>query len=565
MSEAPVFRVNLVRDPNNRNAQLYIQDVYEFVEYEMEVSYEDIVGLQRRGLHSYDVMIKREEYDKYIDTLNGFKDRKIELSNRKIVTVINPYEQLTYVVVRGFPMHWEIEKMNRIMSYYGEIRQVINERYNAKATEGTRYYGKWNGNIRYKMKLRTRIPCGLTVCDERLQIYYPEQEQACRKCDLGGHKWFNCKTPFRERTNIFNMEDFPELDEQIIPGSILRSKTTDENENHSENGKDNDKDTDMDNHEENNEKEEDQAARDTPIREVEQDLENGIGVNPGHPTDVKERSEKKYIENQDEILLASPDQGINSYENRKLETDTEYEELQLIEKTQEINLKEKVIDRDERGNIKKSTVTFDADFHHRDISQVFDKSSMEQDAEKYSCEGQKEERGKMDLEIQKGGEHGNNKNSTVIFGADSHHQDISQGLNKPSMEQDVEKLVCLGQKGERGQMDLDIQKGEMNPDIIDILNVEMGINDDIDSQVITPGQRTATDEEKNTQENTDTSKNKKRLASSEDEISDSFCGFVGPSNFKKDVKNTEDAKTNSKEKHERDKKKIRKVEHGKYE
>ena len=31
MSEAPVFRVNLVRDPNNRNAQLYIQDVYDWL------------------------------------------------------------------------------------------------------------------------------------------------------------------------------------------------------------------------------------------------------------------------------------------------------------------------------------------------------------------------------------------------------------------------------------------------------------------------------------------------------------------------------------------------------
>ena len=124
MSEAPVFRINLVRDPNNRNAQLYIQDVYELVEYEMEVSYEDVVGVQRRGLHSFDIMIKREEYAKYIDILNGFKDKKIELSNGKIVTVINPYE--------------------------------------------------------------------------RLKVYYPEQEQSCRKCDLRGHKWFNCKTPFRE-------------------------------------------------------------------------------------------------------------------------------------------------------------------------------------------------------------------------------------------------------------------------------------------------------------------------------------------------------------------------------
>ena len=235
------------------------------VEYEIEVSYEDVVGVQRRGLHSFDIMIKREEYAKYIDILNGFKDKKIELSNGKIVTVINPYERLTYVVVRGFPMHWEIEKMNRIISYYGEIRQVINERYSAKAAEGTRYDGKWNGNIKYKMKLRTRIPCGLTVCDERLQVYYPEQEQACRKCDLRGHKWFNCKTPFRERRNIFNMEDFPELDEEIIRGSILRNRNTEENENgnenekenenenenNNENGKENEKDTEMDSHEEN--------------------------------------------------------------------------------------------------------------------------------------------------------------------------------------------------------------------------------------------------------------------------------------------------------------------------
>ena len=247
----------------------------------------------------------------------------------------------------------------------------------------------------------------------------------------------------------------------------------------------------MNSHEENTEKEEDQADRDTPIRKIDQNLENGIVVNPDQTTDVIERSEKNNIENQDEIHLATPIQGINSHENRKSETDTEDEEIQLIEKTQEINLKEKVIDSDEQGNTKSSTVTFDADFHHRDISQVSNKSPMEQDADKWGCEEQKEERGKMDLVI---------------------------------------------------------QKGEINLDIIDTLNVDIGINADIDSQVITPGQRNATDEEKKTPENTDNPKGEKRLASSEDEISDSFCGFVGSSNFKEDVKNTEDAETKSKEK-----------------
>ena len=510
MSEAPVFRINLVRDPNNRNAQLYIQDVYELVEYEIEVSYEDVVGVQRRGLHSFDIMIKREEYAKYIDILNGFKDRKIELSNGKIVTVINPYERLTYVVVRGFPMHWEIEKMNRIISYYGEIRQVINERYSAKAAEGTRYDGKWNGNIKYKMKLRTRIPCGITVCDERLQVYYPEQEQACRKCDLRGHKWFNCKTPFRERRNIFNMEDFPELDEEIIRGSILRNRNTEENENgnenekenenDNENGKENDKDTEMDSHEENTGKEEDQADRDTLTRDMEQELENEVEVKSGEITKVKERSEKNDIENQDEIHLATLTQEIDSHENREIETDTEYEELQLIRKTQEINLKEK--------QIKDNLLCIEADFHHRDISQVLNKAPMEPDAEKRGYQGQEEKRGKTDL---------------------------------------------------------DFQKGELNLDITDMLTVEMGINADIDSQVITPGQRIVIDEEENIPKNTDITKKKKRMASSEDEISDSFCGFVAPLNFKEDDKNTEDTKSNSKENHERDKKKIRKEEHGKNE
>ena len=188
MSDVPVFRINLVRDPNNIHAQLYIQDVYELVEEEMEVSYEDVIGVQRRGFQSFDIMIKKEEYAKYSDIINDFMNKRIQLSNGKIVTVIDAYEKLTYVVVRGFPMHWEIEKMHRIMSYYGEIRQVINERYSAKDALGTRYKGKWNGNIRYKMRLRSRIPCGLTVGDERLQIFYPEQEQACRKCDLGDHK-----------------------------------------------------------------------------------------------------------------------------------------------------------------------------------------------------------------------------------------------------------------------------------------------------------------------------------------------------------------------------------------
>merc|ERR1712142_65973 len=150
------------------------------------------------------------------------------------------------------------------------------------------------------------------------------------------------------------------------------------------------------------------------------------------------------IENQDEIHLATLTQEIDSHENREIETDTEYEELQLIRKTQEINLMEK--------QIKDNLLCFEADFHHRDISQVLNKAPMEPDAEKRGYQGQEEERGKTDH---------------------------------------------------------DFQKGELNLDITDMLTVEMGIDADIDSQVITPGQRIVIDEEENIPKITDTTKKKK--------------------------------------------------------
>ena len=523
MSDVPVFRINLVRDPNNIHAQLYIQDVYELVEEEMEVSYEDVIGVQRRGFQSFDIMIKKEEYAKYSDIINDFMNKRIQLSNGKIVTVIDAYEKLTYVVVRGFPMHWEIEKMHRIMSYYGEIRQVINERYSAKDALGTRYKGKWNGNIRYKMRLRSRIPCGLTVGDERLQIFYPEQEQACRKCDLGDHKWFNCRTPFRERKNIFNMEDFPELDEDLLSGRAHRSRVAEEsknkneneneneneNKNKNENQKENKKDTDMNNEEGNTEKEDDQADKDiyypfrAPTSDMEQDLETR--VIPGEINEDKEKSEENDIENQNEIHLATPTEEMDSHEMQKTATETEYEELQLIEKTQEINLKDKVNDSDELGSTEKASFTIVANVHHRDISQVLNKSN--------------------------------------------------------SLESDEDNRVQRGQTGCQGQMDLNIQKSEMNLDIEHMLTMETDINTDIDPQIITPGQKITIDEEKNTPEDISITKKKKREASSEDENSDSFYGFVGPLNLKEDSKNTEGTEMNSKEKYdERDKKKIRKDE-----
>merc|ERR1712142_1308395 len=96
------------------------------------------------------------------------------------------------------------------------------------------------------------------------------------------------------------------------------------------------------------------------------------------------------IENQDEIHLATLTQEIDSHENREIETDTEYEDLQLIRKTQEINLMEK--------QIKDNLLCFEADFYHRDISQVLNKAPTEPNAEKRGYQGQEENRGKTDLE-----------------------------------------------------------------------------------------------------------------------------------------------------------------------
>ena len=315
------------------------------------------------------------------------------------------------------------------------------------------------------------------------------------------------------------MEDFPELDEDLLSGRTHRSrvaeesknknKNENENKNKNENQKENKKDTDMNNEEGNTEKEDDQADKDiyypfrAPTSDMEQDLETR--VIPGEINEDKEKSEENDIEDQNEIHLATPTEEIDSHEMQKTATETEYEELQLIEKTQEINLKDKVNDGDELESTEKVSFTIVANVHHRDISQVLNKSN--------------------------------------------------------SLESDEDNRVQRGQTGCQGQMDLNIQKSEMNLDIEHMLIMETDINTDIDPQIITPGQKITIDEEKNTPEDISITKKKKREASSEDENSDSFYGFVGPLNLKEDSKNTEGTEMNSKEKYdERDKKKIRKDE-----
>ena len=173
MEDIPVFRITLLSDPCSSDSEmkLNIHDVYDLVNDQMEISYSDIFGVQKRGPKAYEIMIKSEVYEMYEDTIDVYMHRHTSLSNGKVVTVNDAYEQITDVLVRGFPMYWEEDKIRRIIGYYGEIKHMTKEKYREIDAEGTCYEGLWNGNRRFKMKLKTRIPCGLTVCNERLEFF----------------------------------------------------------------------------------------------------------------------------------------------------------------------------------------------------------------------------------------------------------------------------------------------------------------------------------------------------------------------------------------------------------
>ena len=225
------FSLHLADDEGSSraSAKLTIQDVWTTVEETLQVPHDAIDGVQQRSAKRWDVTLQPHAFEIYKRIRDEQMGSEIRINTGKSVTISNPYEIITGVTVRKVPMYWSKQRVLQIFSKYGTVKSIKKERYRTADANGTTFEGLWNGNLYIQMILKERIPSGITIADTNIEIYYRSQEPTCRTCGLMGHKFYECRTPKTQRTNIFNLDDFPNLTQRQPPQDEIPEENTAQN------------------------------------------------------------------------------------------------------------------------------------------------------------------------------------------------------------------------------------------------------------------------------------------------------------------------------------------------
>ena len=111
------------------HGSLVYDDALEVVEDAFLLTHKFCTGVQRFGVGGSKGITRRldiglEDNAFYSEYVQSNIDKRIKLSNGKIITVSLPNQELADVYVKYAPMDWEYERVKRIFSFYGEIKKM---------------------------------------------------------------------------------------------------------------------------------------------------------------------------------------------------------------------------------------------------------------------------------------------------------------------------------------------------------------------------------------------------------------------------------------------------------
>ena len=222
-----ILSIEIVDENSYKNyGGLYYDDGIEVVEEVLGLDHDDIGGFQRIGTNNavktVNFAISNDTY--YRESVQNGMNRRRVLSSGKVIIVSESHQgETTEIWVRYVPFSWEDERIIRIFSYYGDIKELKHQRIHASETRNANYVGKRNGIIRIKLKLRKQIQSTMTVDGQKIETFYPNQVRTCFRCG-GGHLRSAC-SPGRVKNyyNIFSLEDdFPEIQGALKTRSARR-------------------------------------------------------------------------------------------------------------------------------------------------------------------------------------------------------------------------------------------------------------------------------------------------------------------------------------------------------
>ena len=189
------------------NEKADIDDVCEVLG-KLDISVEDVYGVQQVGLKKIIVKLEDSAGDRFERVIRDYEGRVFSLERRNVsIQIVNLSSTKTVVTVKNVPFEVSNDTLTRILSEYGEVYNIRSQFY----TEGI-LNGKNNGNRTALMKISKPIPSSIVFKRFSLFVFYRGQVRTCHKCGLAGHMAVDCPSLYRKIVNRFSEEDFPDLD-----------------------------------------------------------------------------------------------------------------------------------------------------------------------------------------------------------------------------------------------------------------------------------------------------------------------------------------------------------------
>ena len=207
-----VFGIEIVGVKSPQVMRLGEGDIYHVLETIMGlVPEEDVDVIQMLSPHPRRVDVSTKCLAVWSDRdLFQFMDKQYELNNGKRVWISKPFDEYTTLKVKRIPVWWSESTLERILSYYGDVKSIKKEIFRSMRDN---YKGIYNGNYNVKMKVKRAIPSTITVSGTRFEMYYYGQKQTCWVCGKP-HLKENCDSKsVDDHVNKFDIDAFPPLPE----------------------------------------------------------------------------------------------------------------------------------------------------------------------------------------------------------------------------------------------------------------------------------------------------------------------------------------------------------------
>ena len=223
-----MFSVELVDGP--RYGSLYISDMHKLLCECIGLKMSEIVGLQQKvkdrdGLiKCFEVMVSSMDVWQRVG-LDNIIGKTTVISYNRTIKVDRPYENLTYVVVKGVPMFWTKTKLEKLFNHYGRVKSLMKDTWNNKADSEQQFNGSWNGSYKVAMQVTKVIPSSLTVAGVRVEVHYRDQGISCWRCGMS-HRRSECDTQYKDFINRFeSFDEFNKDDETEMNASSTNDST----------------------------------------------------------------------------------------------------------------------------------------------------------------------------------------------------------------------------------------------------------------------------------------------------------------------------------------------------